>query len=780
MMKKAICILLCLLTLVLYIPVAYGESAFSVTYVMPAGREEDVLLDADVMTRVTIKRGAGITLKLSNAGAGRTAYIEWFSVPKDAELQQYNADNKLIASTAFQNPDAFRASVLLDAQCVKAMLVTGKEDCTVSTLFVTDTLPDAKYEWTEYPNACDMLFIAPTPASVMEAFGAVLAEYGAAHGVSVGVVYMTADYRYRVQELQHALLAMGIEQAPIWLGCDDLNYLEPNEIHKRWKENKPEDKLVALIRSLDPKVVVCVGETKDDLRAAETVKIVKSVISDTGVRKFYLASESGDTIVDCGKRQSALSDLSACELATMAYRTMKSRGMYRIRIGEKPAFMLVSQKVGTDSAKNDLLENIDKNELIRYTEFATPTPTEVPTAEPTATPVLMTPNPEATEIAGIFEEEIEIDRETPAPVVSEAPKKKGLFSCGGVEETPAPSIAPAVTEAPTEEPTAALTEIPTEEPTAEPTEEPTPEPTEEPTQEPVSVIAYEKTNFDEHFLDYGEEEYVKFDEEAGEWTYRSDILSVEITRITTTMPSGKRTKPVVYFVAHIYEREYDSFRPTFGSWRHNGIDWTSAEEMALQSKSVLWITGDNIIQMDKEMKGTLIRDGYLFQNAKRIDSCVLNPATHTIEIVKRNSIAGEILWENGVQNCFSFGPVLVENGELTKDSKTQRRQENPRTMLGMIEPGHLVAVVVVGRQEGYSVGTNGEETAQLMKDLGCTVAYNLDGGQSAAMVFLGVKLNQDSDGRYNGLSAKNRKMPDGLTWGYSEQCGTYRDIQGNR
>ena len=60
-----------------------------------------------------------------------------------------------------------------------------------------------------------------------------------------------------------------------------------------------------------------------------------------------------------------------------------------------------------------------------------------------------------------------------------------------------------------------------------------------------------------------------------------------------------------------------------------------------------------------------------------------------------------------------------------------------------------------------------------MKDLGCVVAYNLDGGQSAAMIFLGVKLNQDSDGRYNGLSAKNRDLPDGLMWGYSELCGTY-------
>ena len=779
MMKKAISVMLCMLTILLYTPVVRADSALTVTYDMPTGRSEDVLLDTDAMTRVTVKHGTEIAVKLSNAAEGRTAYIEWFTVPKDAVLQQYDAANKLIASIAFAEPDGYFSTVALDAGCTKVTLGAVKGECTVSTLLVSDSGIDDAYEWRSCPDACDVLFIAPTPSDVMESFGPVLAEYGAAHGVSVGIVVMTADYRYRVQELQHALIEMGIENAPIYLGCDDQNYLEPNEIHKRWKEIKPEDKLSGLIRTLDPKVVVSVGETADDLRAAETVQIVKSVIPGTQVQKFYLASPSGETVVPCGTPKSELSDLSAHDVATLAYRTMKSRGIYRIALAENPAFTLVSQTVGADSERNDLLENIDRSALIRYIESATPSPepTEAPTEQPTQTPQPEDPTVPATAVAGIYEEEVDI--ETPAPEPTEAPKKKGLFSCGGTEETPVPTEQPIVTEAPTPEPTEQPTPEPTEPPTPEPEAEGTPEPTEAP-QQPKAVITYEKTNFDEHFLNYGEEEYVRFDDEAGEWIYRSDILSVEITRVITEMPNGRRTKPVVYFVAHIYEREYDSFRPTFGSWRHNGIDWTSAEQMALDSNSVLWITGDNIIQMDKEMKGTLIRDGYLFQNAKRIDSCVLNPKTHAIEIVKKNSIAGEILWENGVQNCFSFGPVLVENGEITKDSKTQRRQENPRTMLGMIEPGHLVAVVVVGRQEGYSVGTNGEETAQLMKDLGCTVAYNLDGGQSAAMVFLGVKLNQDSDGRYNGLSAKNRKMPDGLTWGYSALCGTYRDIQGNR
>ena len=66
-----------------------------------------------------------------------------------------------------------------------------------------------------------------------------------------------------------------------------------------------------------------------------------------------------------------------------------------------------------------------------------------------------------------------------------------------------------------------------------------------------------------------------------------------------------------------------------------------------------------------------------------------------------------------------------------------------------------------------------------MKDLGCTVAYNLDGGWSAAMVFLGVKLNHDIEDYYNGRPAWNRAMVDGLTWGYSGLCGTFSEQDNN-
>ena len=122
MMKKAISVMLCMLTILLYTPVVRADSALTVTYDMPTGRSEDVLLDTDAMTRVTVKHGTEIAVKLSNAAEGRTAYIEWFTVPKDAVLQQYDAANKLIASIAFAEPDGYFSTVALDAGCTKVTL----------------------------------------------------------------------------------------------------------------------------------------------------------------------------------------------------------------------------------------------------------------------------------------------------------------------------------------------------------------------------------------------------------------------------------------------------------------------------------------------------------------------------------------------------------------------------------------------------------------------------------------------------------------------------------
>ena len=50
-------------------------------------------------------------------------------------------------------------------------------------------------------------------------------------------------------------------------------------------------------------------------------------------------------------------------------------------------------------------------------------------------------------------------------------------------------------------------------------------------------------------------------------------------------------------------------------------------------------------------------------------------------------------------------------------------------------------MVVDGRSAGYSRGVSLTEFAQIFKDLGCTEAYNIDGGGSSTMYFMGRVVN---------------------------------------
>ena len=65
----------------------------------------------------------------------------------------------------------------------------------------------------------------------------------------------------------------------------------------------------------------------------------------------------------------------------------------------------------------------------------------------------------------------------------------------------------------------------------------------------------------------------------------------------------------------------------------------------------------------------------------------------------------------------------------------------PRTAVGVIDPNHLVFVVVDGRSPGYSRGVTLPDLAQILKGLGATTGYNLDGGGSSTMYFNGALVN---------------------------------------
>jgi hypothetical protein len=86
---------------------------------------------------------------------------------------------------------------------------------------------------------------------------------------------------------------------------------------------------------------------------------------------------------------------------------------------------------------------------------------------------------------------------------------------------------------------------------------------------------------------------------------------------------------------------------------------------------------------------------------------------------------------NAWQAVAGFGPVVSAGRNLCS---TNDGVCHPRTAVGVEPDGrHVWFVVADGRQAGYSEGMSLSELADLMIELGCREAVNLDGGGSTAL-----------------------------------------------
>ncbi len=225
--------------------------------------------------------------------------------------------------------------------------------------------------------------------------------------------------------------------------------------------------------------------------------------------------------------------------------------------------------------------------------------------------------------------------------------------------------------------------------------------------------------------------------------YTSATSTVGIEKVTT----GSGSDTVTYFAADLTTTDATLIRSAFAkdSFGTNIIDYPSS--IAATKNAVLAINGDYYGFRDT---GIVVRNGVAYRDKGARQGLALyrDGSASLFDETATNAAA---LIADGVYHTLSFGPGLVENGKAiagidsieidTNFGNHSIQGSQPRTAIGLIEPGHLLWIVVDGRSTGYSRGTTMTELAQLFLDRGATVAYNLDGGGSSAMVFNGSLVN---------------------------------------
>lgn len=100
---------------------------------------------------------------------------------------------------------------------------------------------------------------------------------------------------------------------------------------------------------------------------------------------------------------------------------------------------------------------------------------------------------------------------------------------------------------------------------------------------------------------------------------------------------------------------------------------------------------------------------------------------------------------NDIKFAVSGGPYLVRDGKKFIDKQNFSRSflwnKSPRTAVGYTKAGTLILATVDGRVKGKSEGATMSELANIMYEMGCYQAMNLDGGTSTQMVYKGNIVN---------------------------------------
>ncbi len=825
-MKSIKRILLVVLSVIMLLPAAVSaeepsasEGTLPCTFTAPTEVQSYVshLQDGDPYTTVTIQKGESLTMQFSGETPSGL-FFDFYTKPGTFVLTYWDANGTKIAQERYRDagyhlsvpmPETPAASVTLSVEAGQARI---SEWLACTDAFVPP-FPDTGKE-------ADVLVVLNEPGDELVRLGGLLAMLAGEHGLSVQIMYFTQADGYHTHQCLDVLRAEGVTRLPIFYDAQKTNIRQESNVYSvLGGQDLLRKRLVQTIRSVRPTIMLTLDTSKKQERFSDSV-IMQMALSAAKyaqdparypqteaftVPKIYSLSPNGETVISMQVPLYAYDGVTAHALSQELDSLYREERVYRRQMPEELRFILQSTEVGEDAAKNDLLENVSVTEFATYraptppptpeptptpTPEPTPEPTKAPTAEPTAMPTpepTIEPTPQATEASTVVPESETLSTGNAGYllyaaagvafgavlwfVLRKTKMKKLSFlallpvligvaltvlTCAnGTKQASAQKDA-SLTES-TEDRSEAPTPEPTAEPTPEPTEEPTPEPTEEPTPEPTPDPTDPN---DAYFLEEDGEEF-ELDFENGHWWYKSRVLAVDVWEVHSVyVEEGQEKGPLVYYVADIRMREYSSYR--------SGIRATYVEpwKFARQDGAVLAVTGD-CLNNEANEKGLIIRNGKYYSNFQHADVLVISPDRMSMYTMRASEALPRVLMDQGVRNTFSFGPILVKDGEISNTVyKGRVTHVNPRAGVGMVEPGHWVAIVTDGRQKGYSMSVSLEFFAQMFIDRGCTVAFNMDGGASGGMVFMGEMLNKHLAPR---TEDTQRPWIDALEFGYSDQ-----------
>lgn len=196
-------------------------------------------------------------------------------------------------------------------------------------------------------------------------------------------------------------------------------------------------------------------------------------------------------------------------------------------------------------------------------------------------------------------------------------------------------------------------------------------------------------------------------------------------------------------------------RSTLSYEKFEGQDYAKARDMA-KSVNAVAALNDDFVKFNK-YQGYVMRQGVFYQDTlekleKPQDVLIIDDQGDFYTVIKASTKTMEEklaeLDENGRKpvNIFTFGPTLVLDGQPLdcpwEDSIHSMHLPGARAAIGQL--GHLkYFIMAVDGKMSEHTGMTGNQLAEFIAEHfpECSVAYNLDGGNSSHLIFGGKEIN---------------------------------------
>jgi exopolysaccharide biosynthesis protein len=240
--------------------------------------------------------------------------------------------------------------------------------------------------------------------------------------------------------------------------------------------------------------------------------------------------------------------------------------------------------------------------------------------------------------------------------------------------------------------------------------------------------------------------------EITENSYTDDNISINIETIriddTTVYVADVQISDPAYLKTALAQNIYG-----------RNVEQTTSE-MAAAHNAIFAVNGD---YYGFRNDGFVLRNGSVYRENGDGKALIIDGGGN-LSVVSEQDTDLSALAADGALQALSFGPTLVLDGEIVVtegDEVGRAMQSNPRTGIGQIDSLHYLFVVSDGRTN-ESEGLSLTALAKVFTDRGAAIAYNLDGGGSSTMVFMGDVVNNPTSGR----RIKEREVSDIVYIGY--------------